>query len=126
MHCSTYVSVIMNVDICHPTLSAWHNIAIRRHLAGELQITGSVFQCLRLSLKEQQGPHMLIDILRLIQVLTYERTVVLGVWTNDLISFLLGEMYIFIISSDDSSSFSEVDQLPNPNGCHIVWLYYAI
>lgn len=38
---------------------------------------------------------MLIDILRLIQVLTYERTVVLGVWTNDLISFLLGEMYVF-------------------------------
>jgi hypothetical protein len=78
-------------------MTAWHNLSIRRHLAGELQITGSVFQCLRMSLKEQQGPQSLIDILRLIQVLTYDRTVVLGIWTNDLISFLLGEMYTIYV-----------------------------
>uniref|UniRef100_A0AAF5Q257 Protein CIP2A n=1 Tax=Wuchereria bancrofti TaxID=6293 RepID=A0AAF5Q257_WUCBA len=72
---------------------AFHNISIRRYLAGEnLQICGSVFECLKLSLREQLGPQNLIDVLRLLQVLTYERNVVLGIWTNDLISFLLSEV----------------------------------
>lgn len=72
---------------------AFHNISIRRYLAGEnLQICGSVFECLKLSLREQLGPQNLIDVLRLLQVLTYERNVVLGLWTNDLISFLLSEV----------------------------------
>ncbi|MCP9263770.1 Protein cip2a-like protein [Dirofilaria immitis] len=73
--------------------------AIRSHLhlflfnLGEnLQICGSVFECLKLSLREQLGPQNLIDVLRLLQVLTYERNVVLGIWTNDLISFLLSEV----------------------------------
>ncbi|KAM3718370.1 Protein CIP2A [Dirofilaria immitis] len=72
---------------------AFYNISIRRYLAGEnLQICGSVFECLKLSLREQLGPQNLIDVLRLLQVLTYERNVVLGIWTNDLISFLLSEV----------------------------------
>ena len=51
-----------------------------------------VFQCLQLSLREQLGPQNLIDILRLMQVLTYERCLTLGNWTNELLNFLLAEM----------------------------------
>lgn len=48
---------------------AFHNISIRRYLAGEdLQICGSVFECLKLSLRDQLGPQNLIDVLRLLQV----------------------------------------------------------
>ncbi|EFO27564.2 hypothetical protein LOAG_00913 [Loa loa] len=72
---------------------AFHNISVRRYLAGDnLQICGSVFECLKLSLRDQLGPQNLIDVLRLLQVLTYEQNVVLGIWTNDLISFLLSEV----------------------------------
>lgn len=72
---------------------AYYNIPIRRYLSGEqMQICGPVFECLKLSLKEQLGPQNLIDILRLLQVLTYERCLSLGIWTNELISFLLSEV----------------------------------
>uniref|UniRef100_A0A914VHU2 Protein CIP2A n=1 Tax=Plectus sambesii TaxID=2011161 RepID=A0A914VHU2_9BILA len=71
---------------------SWHNMALRELLAGELQICSAVFQCLKVSLREQLGPQNLIDTLRLLQVLTYGRNVELGVWANDLISFLLGEI----------------------------------
>lgn len=71
---------------------AFHNVPIRKYLADDLKICGSVFECLKLSLREQLGPQNLIDVLKLLQVLTYERTVVLGIWTNSLISFLLSEI----------------------------------
>lgn len=112
-----------------PIISAFHNISIRRYLAGDgLQICGSVFECLKLSLRDQLGPQNFIDILRLLlvcyicihrfnfflfflyckyllfflgyifllvfKVLTYERNVVLGLWTNGLISFLLSEVLV--------------------------------
>ncbi|VDM56568.1 unnamed protein product [Angiostrongylus costaricensis] len=70
---------------------ALYNVRIRRYVCGELHLCGPVFDCLKLSLKEQLGPQNLIDILRLLQVLTYEKCLVLGVWTNDLISFLMSE-----------------------------------
>ncbi|KAK6733060.1 hypothetical protein RB195_017056 [Necator americanus] len=71
---------------------ALYNVRIRRYLCGELHLCGPVFDCLKLSLKEQLGPQNLIDILRLLQVLTYEKCLVLGIWANDLISFLMGEI----------------------------------
>lgn len=71
---------------------ALYNVRIRRYLCGELHLCGPVFECLKLSLKEQLGPQNLIDILRLLQVLTYERCLVLGIWTNGLISFLMSEI----------------------------------
>ncbi|KHJ80360.1 hypothetical protein OESDEN_19966, partial [Oesophagostomum dentatum] len=71
---------------------ALYNVRIRRYLCGDLHLCGPVFECLKLSLKEQLGPQNLIDILRLLQVLTYEKCLVLGIWTNDLISFLMGEI----------------------------------
>jgi len=70
-----------------------HNVPIRRYLAGpEVHMPDPVFQCLQLSLREQLGPQNLIDILRLMQVLTYERCLTLGNWTNELLNFLLAEM----------------------------------
>lgn len=48
---------------------ALYNVRIRRYLCGELHLCGPVFECLKLSLKEQLGPQNLIDILRLLQVL---------------------------------------------------------
>ncbi|VDN02516.1 unnamed protein product [Thelazia callipaeda] len=71
---------------------AFHNVSLRKYLAADLQICESVFECLKLSLQEQLGPQNLVDVLRLLQVLTYERSAVLGVWTNSLISFLLSEI----------------------------------
>ncbi|RCN26519.1 hypothetical protein ANCCAN_27754, partial [Ancylostoma caninum] len=71
---------------------ALYNVRIRRYLCSDLHLCGPVFDCLKMSLKEQLGPQNLIDILRLLQVLTYERCLVLGLWTNDLISFLMGEI----------------------------------
>ncbi|GMS84453.1 hypothetical protein PENTCL1PPCAC_6628, partial [Pristionchus entomophagus] len=69
-----------------------YNVSIRRHMAADLQLCGPVFDCLKMSLKEQLGPQNMIDILRLLQVLTYEKTFTLGIWTNELISFLLKEL----------------------------------
>ncbi|WKX93968.1 hypothetical protein Q1695_011325 [Nippostrongylus brasiliensis] len=71
---------------------ALYNVRIRRYLCGELSLCGPVFECLKLSLKEQLGPQNLIDILRLLHVLTYEKCLVLGIWTNELISFLMSEI----------------------------------
>uniref|UniRef100_A0A915DTS8 Large ribosomal subunit protein uL10 n=1 Tax=Ditylenchus dipsaci TaxID=166011 RepID=A0A915DTS8_9BILA len=70
---------------------AVHNLSIRRFLAGELQLCGAVFHCLQISLSEQLGPQNLIDVLRLLQVLTYEKSLILGSWTNDLTNFLTSE-----------------------------------
>lgn len=61
-------------------------------MAGELRLLGSVFSCLKASLKDQLGPQNMIDILRLIQVLSYEKHVPLEYWANELISFLMGEV----------------------------------
>lgn len=41
---------------------------IRRYLAGELELCGPVFECLKVSISEQLGPQNLIDHLRLLQV----------------------------------------------------------
>uniref|UniRef100_A0A7I4Y4Q1 Protein CIP2A n=1 Tax=Haemonchus contortus TaxID=6289 RepID=A0A7I4Y4Q1_HAECO len=71
---------------------ALYNVRIRRHLSGDLHLCGPIFECLKMSLKEQLGPQNLIDILRLLQVLTYEKCLSLGIWTNDLISFLMSEI----------------------------------
>uniref|UniRef100_A0AC34R801 Protein CIP2A n=1 Tax=Panagrolaimus sp. JU765 TaxID=591449 RepID=A0AC34R801_9BILA len=69
-----------------------HNIRTRRYMAAELQIVGSIFRCLSQSIREQLGPQNLIDILRLIQYLTYEKCVALGSWTSELLSYVLGEI----------------------------------
>ncbi|GMR36714.1 hypothetical protein PMAYCL1PPCAC_06909 [Pristionchus mayeri] len=69
-----------------------YNVTLRRFMAADLQLCGPVFECLKLSLKEQLGPQNMIDILRLLQVLTYEKSFALGLWTNELISFLLKEL----------------------------------
>ncbi|KAF8363992.1 hypothetical protein PRIPAC_90915, partial [Pristionchus pacificus] len=69
-----------------------YNVSLRRYMAADLQLCGPVFECLKQSLKEQLGPQNMIDILRLLQVLTYEKTFTLGIWTNELISFLLKEL----------------------------------
>lgn len=71
---------------------AHHNIPIRRFMAGELRLLGAVFACLKASLKEELGPQNMIDILRLLQVLSYEKNVPLEHWANDLISFLMQEV----------------------------------
>ncbi|EFO99081.1 hypothetical protein CRE_17897 [Caenorhabditis remanei] len=71
---------------------AHHNIPIRRFMAGELRLLGAVFSCLKASLREELGPQNMIDILRLLQVLSYEKNVPLEHWANDLISFLMQEV----------------------------------
>ncbi|KJH46744.1 hypothetical protein DICVIV_07197 [Dictyocaulus viviparus] len=48
-------------------LEALYNVRIRRYLCSELHLCESVFDCLKLSLREQLGPQNLIDILRLLQ-----------------------------------------------------------
>uniref|UniRef100_A0A914YB67 CIP2A N-terminal domain-containing protein n=1 Tax=Panagrolaimus superbus TaxID=310955 RepID=A0A914YB67_9BILA len=69
-----------------------YNVKIRRYLSGELQIAGIVYQNLRIALQEHLGPQNLIDNLRLLQVLTYEKSLVLADWTTDLLHFLLNEV----------------------------------
>ncbi|CAI5441475.1 unnamed protein product [Caenorhabditis angaria] len=71
---------------------AFRNIPIRRYMACELELCASIFNCLKISLREELGPQNMIDILRLLQVLCYEKTATLGIWTNELISFLIGEV----------------------------------
>lgn len=71
---------------------AHHNIPVRRFMAGELRLLGAVFSCLKASLREQLGPQNMIDILRLLQVLSYEKHVPLEHWANELISFLMQEV----------------------------------
>ncbi|KIH45575.1 hypothetical protein ANCDUO_24384 [Ancylostoma duodenale] len=46
---------------------ALYNVRIRRYLCSDLHLCGPVFDCLKMSLKEQLGPQNLIDILRLLQ-----------------------------------------------------------
>ncbi|KAI1715252.1 protein CIP2A [Ditylenchus destructor] len=71
------------------------NVSVRRYCAGELELCGPVFHCLEISLKEQLGPQNIIDSLRLLQVLTYERSLALGSsWINALISFLVEEILL--------------------------------
>uniref|UniRef100_A0AC34FRY5 Protein CIP2A n=1 Tax=Panagrolaimus sp. ES5 TaxID=591445 RepID=A0AC34FRY5_9BILA len=69
-----------------------YNVKIRRYLSGELQIAGIVYQNLRIALQEHLGPQNLIDNLRLLQVLTYEKSLVLADWTTDLLHYLLNEV----------------------------------
>ncbi|CAB3404882.1 unnamed protein product [Caenorhabditis bovis] len=71
---------------------AHYNVPIRRYMACDLELCGPIFHCLKISLREELGPQNLIDILRVIQVLTYEKTVALASWTNELISFLISEV----------------------------------
>lgn len=69
-----------------------HNTRIRKYMSKDLELCSPVFVGLKASLKDQLGPQNMIDILRLLQVLTYDKSVTLGVWTNELISFLMGEV----------------------------------
>uniref|UniRef100_A0A7E4W858 Protein CIP2A n=1 Tax=Panagrellus redivivus TaxID=6233 RepID=A0A7E4W858_PANRE len=69
-----------------------YNVRLRRFFAGELNLVNSVCFCLKVSLQEQLGPQNLIDILRLLQVLTYEKCLTIGGWLNDLLAFLLNEL----------------------------------
>lgn len=73
-------------------ISAQHNVRIRRYLSGELQIIGTVFRCLIQALRDNLGPQNMIDILRLLQILTYEKSITFGSWANELISYLLTEL----------------------------------
>ena len=43
-------------------------------------------------ISENLGPQNLIDALRVLQLLTYERCYVVGSWTFDLLGYLSGEM----------------------------------
>ncbi|CAD6192193.1 unnamed protein product [Caenorhabditis auriculariae] len=69
-----------------------YNVELRKYMARELEMCSAVFHCLKVSLREQLGPQNMIDILRMLQVLSYEKGVTLGVWTNELISFLMSEV----------------------------------
>jgi hypothetical protein len=55
----------------------------------------AVYQALQHALNEQLGPQNLIDVLRLLQLITYERNFVVGSWTLDLIKFLHEEMWVW-------------------------------
>lgn len=74
---------------------ALYNIEIRKFISSDLQFCGFITDCLKFSILEQLGPQNLIDILRLIQVLTYEKSLSLGTWSNDLITFLTSEIIKF-------------------------------
>lgn len=78
-------------------------------MCGDLMMCDPVYRCLQISLAEQLGPQNLIDILRLLQVrpcpvcplcirkfqvLTYERALVIGPWTSDLLKFAITEVYV--------------------------------
>uniref|UniRef100_A0A914QUR8 Uncharacterized protein n=1 Tax=Panagrolaimus davidi TaxID=227884 RepID=A0A914QUR8_9BILA len=69
-----------------------YNVKIRRYLSGDLQIAGIVYQNLKIALQQHLGPQNLIDNLRLLQVLTYEKSLVLADWTTELLQFLLNEI----------------------------------
>lgn len=76
--------LLYNMCIC--------NTRLRHALSGTNNMCASVYQGLRNSLIEQLGPQNLIDVLRLLQLLTYERNFVVGNWTFDLINYLNDEM----------------------------------
>ncbi|KAK0395839.1 hypothetical protein QR680_001457 [Steinernema hermaphroditum] len=71
---------------------ALFNLELRQYMAVQLSMCASAYVCLKQSIQDELGPQNLIDILRLIQVLTYEKKLPLGTWTNDCITFLLGEI----------------------------------
>lgn len=72
-------------------LCTW-NPKLRRVLSAANNMCASIYQALQSALDEQLGPQNLIDILRLLQLLTYERNFVVGNWTFDLIKYLNEEM----------------------------------
>lgn len=61
-------------------------------MACEVNLAEAVFCSLQLSLDEQLGPQNLIDILRLMQLLTYERGMGQEKWTAELVEFLMAQM----------------------------------
>ncbi|CAJ0577937.1 unnamed protein product, partial [Mesorhabditis spiculigera] len=69
-----------------------HNVSLRRYMSSELELCASLWQALRISLRDQADPDVLMSLIKLFQVLTYENCVVLGPWANDLISFLIQEV----------------------------------
>uniref|UniRef100_A0A1I8ALY5 Protein CIP2A n=1 Tax=Steinernema glaseri TaxID=37863 RepID=A0A1I8ALY5_9BILA len=71
---------------------AFYNLELRQLMAVDLSMCASAFICLKQSIRDELGPQNLIDILRLIQVLTYEKKLPLGTWTNECIAFLLTEI----------------------------------
>jgi hypothetical protein len=71
-------------------LCSW-NIQLRR-ASSTSNMCAAIFHGLQHSVEDQLGPQNLIDVLRLLQLLTYERGFVVGNWTYDLIKYLNDEM----------------------------------
>ncbi|CAJ0920079.1 unnamed protein product, partial [Mesorhabditis belari] len=69
-----------------------HNVSLRRHMCSALELCAAVWQALKVSVQEENGPDVLLDLLKLLQVLTYEKCLILGLWANDLISFLIADV----------------------------------
>ncbi|KAL3071896.1 hypothetical protein niasHS_008228 [Heterodera schachtii] len=80
-----------------------YNVLLRKSAANSAQICLAICHCLRAALDEHLGPQNLIDVLRVIQMLTYER-VNFGDWTNELLPFLTRQ----ILDSDCVPSSAEL------------------
>uniref|UniRef100_A0A914GXF9 Protein CIP2A n=1 Tax=Globodera rostochiensis TaxID=31243 RepID=A0A914GXF9_GLORO len=68
-----------------------YNVSVRKSAANSEQICLAVFHCLRAAFDDHLGPQNVIDVLRIIQMLTYER-VNFGDWIFELLPFLTREI----------------------------------
>uniref|UniRef100_A0A183C035 NUC173 domain-containing protein n=1 Tax=Globodera pallida TaxID=36090 RepID=A0A183C035_GLOPA len=68
-----------------------YNVSLRKSAANSEQICLAVFHCLRAAFDDHLGPQNVIDVLRIIQMLTYER-VNFGDWIFELLPFLTREI----------------------------------
>lgn len=66
-------------------------------MSGTPNFCASIYQALQHAVNEQLGPQNLIDVLRLLQLVTYENNFVVGNWTFDLIKYLHEEMQVDLV-----------------------------
>ncbi|KAI6238006.1 hypothetical protein M3Y99_00727200 [Aphelenchoides fujianensis] len=68
------------------------NAALRRSIAAHSGFCGAIYETLKRVIEEKIGTQCLIDVLRVLQLLTYERNFVVGNWTYELLGYLVAEI----------------------------------
>ncbi|KAI6179113.1 hypothetical protein M3Y98_00575400 [Aphelenchoides besseyi] len=70
------------------------NPALRRSFSGYDGFCAAVFENMKQVVKDNVGVQSLIDVLRVLQLLTYERNFVVGSWTYELLGYLSSKILI--------------------------------
>ena len=69
----------------------YYNVPLRKRAANNHRMCQVIHQCLELAIQEQLGPQNKIDILRLLQMITYEN-IEFGPWVDNFVPFLMAEI----------------------------------